>query len=164
MSPRVILSGISLSEQSRDLKSSTIKCSDLATSEVHMKHIAIGENHLYSKTYAKGAKFIGHLVIMYVLKDFRAHKLMLANPKKEYVNRIGLTVSKKIGKAHKRNRVKRILREGLRQVENENNLKKGFLIVLVARPSATGAKSTDIRNDLTKAVKALNLIRNEKNS
>ena len=101
---------------------------------------------------------------MYVLKDFRAHKLMLANPKKEYVNRIGLTVSKKIGKAHKRNRVKRILREGLRQVENENNLKKGFLIVLVARPSATGAKSTDIRNDLTKAVKALNLIRNEKNS
>ena len=129
-----------------------------------MKHIAIGENHLYSKTYAKGAKFIGHHVIMYVLKDFRAHKLMLANPKKEYVNRIGLTVSKKIGKAHKRNRVKRILREGLRPVENENNLKKGFLIVLVARPSATGAKSTDIRNDLTKAVKALRLIRDEKNS
>ena len=159
MSPRVILSGISLSEQSRDLKSSTIKCSDLATSEVHMKHIAIGENHLYSKTYAKGTKFIGHHVIMYVLKDFRAHKLMLANPKKEYVNRIGLTVSKKIGKAHKRNRVKRILREGLRQTEKKYDTNKGFLIVLVARNSATLAKSVDIALDIERAFKALNMIK-----
>lgn len=129
-----------------------------------MKHIAISENHLYSKAYAKGQKFVGGHIIAYVLKDYKAKKLQNEHPEKIMVNRIGLTVSKKIGHAVVRNRVKRILREGLRQVENENNLKKGFLIVLVARPSATGAKSTDIRNDLTKAVKALNLIRNEKNS
>ena len=129
-----------------------------------MKHIAITENHLYSKAYAKGQKFVSRNTVVYVLKDLKSEKLMRANPMKEYVNRIGLTVSKKLGGAVVRNRVKRILREGLRQVENENNLKKGFLIVLVARPSATGAKSTDIRNDLTKAVKALRLIRDEKNS
>ena len=129
-----------------------------------MKHIAIGENHLYSKAYAKGSKFVGRYVIVYILKDFKAKSLMKANPQKEYVNRIGLTVSKKLGKAHIRNRVKRILREGLRQTEQEYNLKKGHLIVIVARTSAISAKSDDIRDDLERAVKALRFIRDEKNS
>lgn len=123
-----------------------------------MKHIAIGENHLYSKAYAKGSKFVGRYVIVYILKDFKAKSLMKANPQKEYVNRIGLTVSKKLGKAHIRNRVKRILREGLRQTEQEYNLKKGHLIVIVARTSAISAKSDDIRDDLERAVKALRFI------
>ena len=129
-----------------------------------MKHIAISENHLYSKAYAKGDKFVGKYAVVYILKDLRAHKLMKANPEKKFINRVGLTVSKKLGKAHIRNRIKRILREGLRQTEKENNLKKGFLIVLVARASAQDATSEDIRKDLTKAVKALKFIRDEKNS
>lgn len=123
-----------------------------------MKHIAIGENHLYSKTYAKGQKFVGRNVIIYVLRDLKAKKLMVANPQKEYVNRIGLTVSKKIGKAHIRNRVKRILREGLRQVEKSYDVKKGYLIVLVARPSAVTAKSDNVSHDIERAFKALELI------
>lgn len=129
-----------------------------------MKHIAIGENHLYSKAYAKGDKFVSKFVIVYILKDFKATRLMKANPEKEYLNRIGLTVSKKLGKAHIRNRVKRILREGLRQTEKENNLKKGFLIVLVARASAIDATSDDIKRDLQRAFKGLKFIRDEKNS
>lgn len=129
-----------------------------------MKHIAIGENHLYSKAYAKGDKFVSKFVIVYILKDFKATRLMKANPEKEYLNRIGLTVSKKLGKAHIRNRVKRILREGLRQTEKENNLKKGFLIVLVARASAIDATSDDIKMDLQRAFKGLKFIRDEKNS
>jgi len=129
-----------------------------------MKHIAIGENHLYSKTYAKGNKFIGRNVVVYILKDLKATRLMKANPQKEYVNRIGLTVSKKLGKAHVRNRVKRILREGLRQTEKDNNLKKGYLIVLVARAGALTATSQDIRCDLERAIKALKFVIDEKNS
>ncbi|MBE6624784.1 MAG: ribonuclease P protein component [Ruminococcaceae bacterium] len=129
-----------------------------------MKHIAISENHLYSKSYAKGDKFVARHLIVYILKDLKATRLMRANPEKKYINRIGLTVSKKIGKAHIRNRIKRILREGLRQTEKENNLKKGYLIVLVARASASEASSEDIRYDLTRAFKALKFISDEKNS
>ena len=126
-----------------------------------MKHIAIKENHLYSKAYAKGQKFVTRNAVVYILKDFRAEKLMLANPMKEYVNRIGLTVSKKLGGAVVRNRVKRILREGLRQAEQDLNLKKGYLIVLVARSSASDAKSDQIKRELTKAFHSLNMIENK---
>lgn len=122
-----------------------------------MKHIAIGENHLYSKAYAKGQKFVGRHVIVYVLKDYKAKKLQNAHPQKIMVNRIGLTVSKKIGHAVVRSRVKRILREGLRQVERNFETQRGYLIVLVARPSCVQAKSTNIAIDIEKAFKLLNL-------
>ena len=90
-----------------------------------MKHIAIGENHLYSKAYAKGQKFVGKHIIVYTLRDYCAKRLQNAHPQKIMVNRIGLTVSKKIGHAVIRSRVKRILREGLRQAEQRLNVKKG---------------------------------------
>ncbi len=124
-----------------------------------MKHIAIGENHLYSKAYAKGNKFVGKHVIVYVLKDFKAKKLQSAHPDKIMVNRIGLTVSKKIGHAVVRNRVKRILREGLRQAEKNFDIETGYLVVLVARPICVNAKSTNIALDIEKAFKMLKLIK-----
>ncbi len=124
-----------------------------------MKHIAIGENHLYSKAYQKGAKFVGKSVVVYVLKDYKAKKLQNAHPQKLFVNRIGITVSKKIGHATVRSRVKRILREGLRQTEKTNDIEKGYLIVLVARPCCVDLKSTDIAMDIYKAFKCLKLIK-----
>ena len=124
-----------------------------------MKHIAIGENHLYSKAYAKGQKFVGKHIIVYTLKDYCAKRLQNAHPQKIMINRIGLTVSKKIGHAVIRSRVKRILREGLRQVEKCFDTQKGYLIVLVARPCCVAAKSTDIAKDIEKAFKMLNLLK-----
>jgi ribonuclease P protein component len=89
---------------------------------------------------------------------------MKANPQKEYVNRVGLTVSKKIGGAVLRNRAKRILREGLRLAEQDNNFKKGYLIVLVARAGIVTAKSSEIKKEVERAMRALQMINNEKNT
>jgi ribonuclease P protein component len=128
-----------------------------------MKHTPISENHLYSKAYAKGEKCVTKSVVVYVLKDFKAKRLQNAHPLKLSVNRIGLTVTKKLGKAFVRNRVKRILRAGLRQTEKTHSLQTGYLIVIVARDICVDLKSQDIEKDLTKAFYKLGLIKEQSN-
>ncbi len=113
-----------------------------------MKYVAIGENHLYQKAYTRGMKAVTRTVVIYCLKDYAAARLQKAHPLGCRINRVGLTVTKKIGGAVTRNRVKRILREGLRALEKEIPLKRGYLVVLVARDAAVGAKTQDIYADL----------------
>ncbi len=83
---------------------------------------------------------------------------MRENPLKERLNRVGLTVTKKIGGAVIRTRTRRILRAAYARLEKENNIKKGFLVVIVARDAAVGAKTQDIYRDLLYASKKLGLV------
>ena len=76
---------------------------------------------------------------------------------KKTVNRIGLTVSTKLGGATVRSRVRRILREGLRAVEKKQPLKVGFLIVIAARSAAVTMKSTEIEAHLASAFATLKM-------
>ena len=123
-----------------------------------MKYRAISENHLYVKAYRKGKKISARNVVVYVLPDRRAFQLKMENPEKMYINRVGLTVTKKIGNAVTRSRVKRIIREGYRLTDKEYGIKKGNLIVLVAKDNCIKAKSTDIKNDMVYAFGKLGMI------
>ena len=123
-----------------------------------MKYKAIGENHLYQKAYARGIKANTRSVVVYVLRDYAAARLQKENPEKKKLNRIGLTVTKKIGHAVVRNRVKRILREGYRQMDKKTPVKRGYLIVLVAKENAVRAKTPEIAEDLTYAMRKLSML------
>ena len=123
-----------------------------------MKFTAIGENHLYNKVYARGKRQAGRLATVYVLPDLRAKKLAAANPQKCKINRIGLTVSKKLGGAVERNRCKRIIREAWRAIESERGVRCGFLVVISARAQALYAKSTDMKIDLEHSLQALGML------
>ena len=122
-----------------------------------MKFTAICENHLYSKAYSKGKRAVTSALAVYVLPDYAARKLAKSHPQKRTVNRIGLTATKTLGGAVVRSRVRRILREGLRAIEKEKELKVGFLIVIAARRSAVCLKSSDIKQELDVAFTKLGM-------
>lgn len=81
-------------------------------------------NHIFRRLYRTGGAANENLVLY-----ARRNRLK--------INRLGLTVGKKIGKAHTRNRVRRRLREIYRLHEAE--FLPGYDIVVVARSRAVDA-------------------------
>lgn len=129
-----------------------------------MKHLSVTENHLFSKAYTGGNKFSGRYTAVYVLRDRAAKRLMSANPEKKYLNRLGISVSKKLGGAVVRSRLRRIIREAFRSLEKEDSLKTGYIIIISARTAAVGKKSTDIYRELKYAFAKLSMYSGENSS
>lgn len=64
---------------------------------------------------------------------------------------LGITVSKKVGNAVERNRVRRLIKAAYFEVEKSSNL-KGFSMVIVAKKSCLSAKSYNIAKELKKNI------------
>lgn len=71
-------------------------------------------------------------------------------------NRLGITVSAKLGGAVERNRMRRRLKEAYRL--NESRLKPGFDIILVARRASFDMHFSVIEQELLSALKELSVI------
>lgn len=105
-------------------------------------------------------KFSGSLKLNHIFQRLyrsrgqaNAFLVLYARPNRTNTNRVGITVSKKLGKAHIRNRVRRRLREVYRL--NEALFQPGWDIVVVARTAAIGADFEKLTNGyLTLAAKA----------
>lgn len=124
-----------------------------------MKYKAISENHLYVKAYTKGRFVRTDRVVVYTLPDRHAFLLRKQNPLKQSINRIGITVSKKIGIAVVRTRARRVIREAYRQLDVKYGIKKGFLVVLVAREKTPLSKTGEVMQDMEFAFRKLGMIK-----
>ena len=123
-----------------------------------MKYYTLKENHLFAKAYRSTERAGGKYISVYVMPDYHAARLQRANPLKLRINRVGISVTKKLGVAVRRNRVKRIIREAYHKALKTHNIKTGRIIVIAARTAAVYAKTDDIYKDLTAALKQLGLL------
>ncbi len=107
--------------------------------------ISLCENRDYKRLYNRGKSVVNSKFVLYVLKN-RSNNV-----------RLGITTSKKIGNAVKRNRSRRILRQAV--INLLPQIKDGNDLVLVARGRTPFLKSTDIEFELKKSLKKIQLLK-----
>ena len=106
-------------------------------------------NHIFQRLYHTKGVADGYLVLY-------------ARKNRSQCNRVGLTVSKKLGKAHVRNRVRRRLREVYRLYEEQ--FQPGWDIVVVARSKAVDAEFSRLTKSYLSLAKKAGLLREKQNA
>ncbi|NLK96671.1 ribonuclease P protein component [Defluviitalea saccharophila] len=95
---------------------------------------SLKKNFQFKIVYTKGNSIANRLLVMYRLKNGKD------------INRLGISVSRKVGNSVVRNRITRLIKESYRH--QEDNIKLGWDIVIIARiPS----KESDY-NEISKAL------------
>ena len=101
-------------------------------------------NHIFQRLYHTKGVADGYLVLY-------------ARKNRSESNRVGITVSKKLGKAHIRNRTRRRIREVYRL--NEEAFKSGWDIVVVARSKAVDAEFSRLTKSYLSLAKRAGILR-----
>ena len=95
---------------------------------------SLKKNSDFKKVYTHGKSYANKYLVMYVLENNMG------------INRIGISVSKKVGNSVVRHRVTRLIRESYRLHENIFN--SGLDIVIVARKSTFDVGYAEIESAL----------------
>ena len=110
--------------------------------------VTIKENYVFRRMYSKGRSAVTPMVVVYCRKNGRDH------------NRLGVTVSTKLGTAVVRNRARRRLREVYRLAQP--GLRRGYDVVLVARSRCLSAPWGKLTAAFNQACRELGLLEEAK--
>ncbi len=110
---------------------------------------SLKRNYDFQKVYTEGKSYANRYLVMYLLKN------------KTEKNRIGISVSKKVGNSVVRHRVKRLIKESYRF--NDKNFMQGYDIVIIARTTAKGKSYQEMESALNHLAKLHHIIIDEKN-
>ena len=105
------------------------------------------KRYQFNYVYKSGEHYSSEHIVLYVVSS------------KTKNIKIGLAVTKKVGHAVVRNRVRRQLREIIKK--QIPTLKQSFNIIVVARENVTEASFEKISNEFFKLIKKANLINEE---
>lgn len=112
--------------------------------------VTLKENYEFRRLYQKGASAVGGCMVIYCRRNRLGR------------NRLGITVSVKIGNAVKRNRARRRLREVCRL--NSPCLCQGWDMVLVARGRTLTAPWKELNDTFLRLCRKLELLQDQQGS
>ncbi len=113
-----------------------------------MKYERLKKSWQFRRIYNRGNKYFGDLFILYVL------------PNNTGETRLGLTVTKKVGISVQRNRIKRVIREVFRSM---NEIAPGNDLVVIARKAAVDLKYSQAQDSLTHLLYRARILKSKKN-
>ncbi|MBE6877930.1 MAG: ribonuclease P protein component [Ruminococcaceae bacterium] len=99
-----------------------------------MKFKAVNKNTEFNRAYRRGQSFVDKTCVLYVIKN------------RYGFTRIGITASKKVGNAVKRNRARRVIRESVRQLGID--MTQSVDIIIVARSRTPYVKQQVVYSQL----------------
>ena len=106
---------------------------------------SLKSNYDFQRVYKNGKSYANKYLVMYVLENSKGN------------NRLGISVSKKVGNSVVRHRVTRLIRESYRLHENIFN--SGLDIVVIARNSASSVSFLKIESALLHLAKLHQIIK-----
>lgn len=109
------------------------------------EYITLKDNRDFSRLYKKGKSYVSPVLVTYVLKN-KTDNL-----------RFGITTGKKVGKAVKRTRARRVIRAAYFELYPE--IRQGYDFVFVARGKTPYVKSQEICKAMKKHLKAANVLK-----
>jgi ribonuclease P protein component len=112
------------------------------------KNWRLRKNSDFKYVYSTGKVNANNLLVMYVV------------PNKETYNRVGFSVSKKVGKSVVRNKVRRRIKESYRI--NSHMIEKGYNIIFVSRVRANEASFREIEKAMISLFKKANILIDER--
>ena len=111
------------------------------------KAVTLKQNHEFRRLYSKGKSAVAPSLVVYCRKNGLGH------------NRLGITVSTKLGGAVVRNRARRRLREAYRL--SAQHLLPGYDLVLVARTRVLTVPFRQLMGQFEKSCRTLHLWRDD---
>ena len=112
------------------------------------RSVTLKENYEFRRMYQKGASAVAGSMVVYCRRNRLGH------------NRLGVTVSAKLGHAVVRNRARRRLREVFRL--NQGRLRQGWDMILVARGRTLTASWKELNDTFLRLCRKLDLLEAKK--
>ena len=107
---------------------------------------SLKKNKDFQAVYKNGRSYANQYLVMYIKKR---------NDDGE--NRVGISVSKKVGNSVKRNRARRLMRESYRHIQDK--LPCGYDFIIIARNTINDKKCSEVEKSLISAFRRTGVLK-----
>ena len=114
-----------------------------------MKTKMLKKNYEFQKVFAKKNYYGGKYIEMFVIDN------------KQNMNYLGIAISKKIANSVQRNKIKRLIRENYRQIEDKIIEGKTYVILWKKKAKIEEANYYNIKKDINKIFEKAKLLKEE---